>query len=59
MVVNLQNTVDQQARKIVDLEDYIDNLLIRVLEVAPILLMKDSPVQNKTHIWKAVLVKES
>ena len=50
MVVTLQNTVDLQSRKQVDLEDYIDNLLIRVLEVAPILLMKDSSLVSKTHI---------
>jgi len=50
MVVNLQNAQDLQARKIIDLEDYIDNLLIRVLEVAPILLKKDSPMENKNCI---------
>jgi len=50
MLVTLQNTVDLQSRKVVDLEDYIDNLLMRVLEVAPILLMKDSPMVNKNHI---------
>jgi hypothetical protein len=50
MVVTLQNTVDLQSRKVVDLEDYIDDLLIRVLEVAPILLMKESPLISKNHI---------
>ena len=50
MVVTLQNTVELQSRKVVDLEDYIDNLLMRVLEVAPILLMKASPMVNKNHI---------
>ena len=50
MVVTLQNTVDLQGHKAVDLEDYIDNLLIRVLEVAPILLMKESPLTSKNHI---------
>jgi len=33
MVVGLQGQVDQQGRKIGDLEDYIDNMLIRILEV--------------------------
>ena len=50
MVVTLQNTVDLQSRKQVDLEDYIDSLLIRALEVAPILLKKDSPLVSKNHI---------
>jgi len=47
MVVALQGQVDQQGRKIGDLEDYIDNMLIRILEVAPILLKKPSPVLDK------------
>ena len=47
MVMVLQTTADLQSRKICDLEDYIDNLLIRVLEVAPVLLKKDSPLVNK------------
>jgi len=47
MVVTLQTTSDLQSRKICDLEDYIDNLLIRVLEVAPVLLKKDSPLLSK------------
>jgi len=50
MLVNLQSTVDLQGQKIIDLEDYIDSLLIRVLEVAPILLKKDSPLVNKNNI---------
>jgi len=50
MLVNLQSTVDLQGQKIVDLEDYIDSLLIRVLEVAPILLKKDSPLINKNNV---------
>eukprot|EP00092_Neocalanus_flemingeri_P034882 GFUD01037957.1.p1 GENE.GFUD01037957.1~~GFUD01037957.1.p1 ORF type:complete len:562 (-),score=174.41 GFUD01037957.1:111-1796(-) len=50
MVVALQNTVDLQERKVCDLEDYIDNLLIRVLEVAPVLLKKDSPLVSKHQI---------
>jgi Rab11 family-interacting protein 1/2/5 len=50
LLVSLESTVDLQARKIVDLEDYIDSLLLRVLEVAPILLKKDSPVICKNNI---------
>jgi len=56
MVVALQGQVDQQGRKIGDLEDYIDNMLIRILEVAPILLKKPSPVLAKgRHINWAFL----
>jgi len=47
LVVGLQGQVDHQGRKIGDLEDYIDNMLIRILEVAPILLKKPSPVLSK------------
>jgi len=50
MVVTLQKAVDLQGRKVVDLEDYIDSLLIRVLEVAPMLLKKDSPLISKHNI---------
>lgn len=49
MVISLQATVEQQARKVGDLEDYIDSLLMRVMETAPILLQKD-PIQNKTQL---------
>lgn len=38
------------VRQVIDLEDYIDNLLIRVLEVAPILLQRESPISSKQHI---------
>merc|ERR1711970_1232211 len=31
LLVSLKSTVDLQARKVVDLEDYIDSLLLRVL----------------------------
>ena len=50
MVVSLQNTVDTQGKKVIDLEDYIDNLLIKILDVAPILLKQDSPITNKHSI---------
>lgn len=50
MVVTLRKAVDLQGRKVVDLEDYIDSLLIRVLEVAPMLLKKDSPLISKHNI---------
>ena len=47
MVINLQKSVDMQGKKVIDLEDYIDNLLIKVLDVAPILLKQDSPLITK------------
>lgn len=50
MVINLQKTVDLQGKKMIDLEDYIDNLLIKVLDVAPILLKQDSPLISKHSI---------
>ena len=47
-----------QGKKIVDLEDYIDNLLIKILDVAPILLKQDSPIMSKHHImWKQICCK--
>lgn len=50
MVVALQAQMEDQGRKMGDLEDYIDNLLLKILEVAPILLKKPSPVLSKHHI---------
>jgi len=50
MVINLEKSVDMQGKKVIDLEDYIDNLLIKVLEVAPILLKQDSPLITKHAI---------
>ena len=53
MVVVQQNTIDLQGKKITDLESYIDSLLSRVIEVAPVLLHKDVKSSNRqvdTHI---------
>ena len=41
MILNHQSKVDLQGCKIVDLEDYIDNLIIKVLETAPVLLERE------------------
>merc|ERR1719150_2381467 len=38
MLVRLQGTVECQGKKVADLEDYIDTLLIRVMDTAPVLL---------------------
>ena len=57
MVVNVQNTVEGQGKKITDLEAYIDTLLSRVIEVAPVLLHKDVKGGNRSvfqcfkHKW--------
>ena len=58
MVVDLKKELDGQGKKIVDLEDYIDNLLIKILDVAPILLKQDSPIMSKHHImWIQICCK--
>ena len=41
MLVRLQGTVECQGKKVADLEDYIDSLLIRVMDTAPVLLEKN------------------
>merc|ERR1719445_1618497 len=41
MLVRLQGTVETQGKKVADLEDYIDGLLIRVMETNPVLLEKN------------------
>ena len=41
MIVRLQGTVEGQGKKVADLEDYIDSLLIRVMDTAPVLLEKN------------------
>jgi len=44
MVVELQAQIDQQGRKVGDLEDYIDNMLIKILEVkGQHWIIQDSP----------------
>jgi hypothetical protein len=51
MVVNQQNTVDLQGCRIIDLEDYIDELIIKVLEIAPVLLEREFfPINNDENI---------
>ena len=42
MIVGLQTSIESQARKQSDLEDYIDSLLTKVLASAPALLHKNS-----------------
>ena len=42
LVVGLQANAETQGKKLKDLEDYLDGLLIRVMETAPVLLQKDT-----------------
>lgn len=47
MVVNLQASVEKQAKKQSDLEDYIDSLLMKVISTAPDLLQKNNAMGQK------------
>lgn len=55
MIVGLQASVETQARKQTDLQDYIDSLLMKILSTAPQLLQKnnensDTPQQPRKII---------
>ena len=41
MVVTLQDRKDDNTKKVIDLEEYIDNLLIKVIEKVPVILQND------------------
>ena len=41
MVVGLQASVEEQGKKVADLEDYVDSMLIKVMETSPVLLEKN------------------
>jgi len=38
MVCSLEASVEHQSKKLKDLEDYLDNLLLRVMETTPRIL---------------------
>ena len=40
-IIQLQSTLEHQGKKQVDLEDYLDSLLMKVMANAPDLLQKD------------------
>ena len=40
-VIRLQASVEEQGKKAADLEDYVDSLLIKVMEASPVLLEKN------------------
>ena len=41
MIVGLQSSIESQAKRQSDLDDYIDSLLTKVLSTAPELLQKN------------------
>ena len=41
MVITLQASVEEQGKKVADLEDYVDSILIKVMEASPVLLEKN------------------
>ena len=47
MLVTQQTTLESQGKKISDLESYIDTLLSKVIEVAPVVLQKDIRNANR------------
>jgi len=49
LVIGMERRLEYQTNKVGDLENYIDSLLIRVMEVAPVLLQKDLDA-NKANI---------
>jgi len=50
MIVGLQSSIETQARKQSDLEDYIDSLLTKVLSTAPSLLQKNANQDNQDSL---------
>ena len=41
MVVRLQAGVEDQGKKVAVLEDYIDSLMVKIMEASPVLLEKN------------------
>jgi hypothetical protein len=41
-VTKLQSEIEEQRQKMIEMEDYIDNLLVRVMEVKPTILQSQS-----------------
>jgi len=48
-LVGLQATAELQGKRLGELEDYLDTLLIRVMEAAPVLLQKDSMIAKPSR----------
>ena len=47
MIVSLKDSVEKQAKKQSDLEDYIDSLLMKVIQQAPDILQKNAIMEKK------------
>jgi len=47
MVISLQASVEEQGKRAADLEDYVDSLLVKVMESSPVLLEKNV-ITNKS-----------
>ena len=47
VLVTQQATIETQGKKITDLEAYIDTLLSKVMDVAPVVLQKDIRNANR------------
>ena len=47
VLVTQQTTIETQGKKITDLEAYIDTLLSKVMDVAPVVLQKDIRNANR------------
>ena len=47
MVVGMQVALERQAKKQSDLEDYLDDLLTKVIASAPDLLQKNAQMEKK------------
>ena len=54
MVVNLQHSVEKQAKVQSDLEDYIDSLLSKVISKAPDILQKNAEMNARFGIRTTV-----
>ena len=54
MVVNLQHSVEKQAKVQSDLEDYIDSLLSKVIHKAPDILQKNAEMNARFGIRTTV-----
>ena len=50
MIVGLQSSIETQAKRQSDLDDYIDSLLTKVLSNAPQLLQKNINHEDKQQI---------
>ena len=53
-VVQLQGMLESQGKKQVDLEDYLDSLLMKVMAHAPELLQKDLAQGNKNKLAPSI-----